>query len=591
MYNSYSAVFITVLLLWFCKISNGNRNKIVVQETNNDGLSKCVENVFSVYHLRYVLLISEKGEEINKIWNTSGSITKITFSGTPLFSKLSVTELIILFLENIEQFENWLTRSENNKFWNPRAKFIISIKQIEMLDRIFEIAWDYYIININVLLSINNTVEVYTYFPYNYKNCNPNLMPKFVLYCDNEIDINMYPDKVPNNLQGCKINVVAILIPPYVINPWGDKSHPSKSGIEVTILHIIAKQFNFTERYLKHGLTNWGFRFANGTYTGLYTYLLTKQADLFFGLAPSQFNEDFDMSLPIVMEETTWWVPSAGLKPAWKNLKRIYQNSVWISILSTLGVTIFLWCLIGKREYKQNAICFLVCWSILLQAATKIPKNLVMKILFIFWVLFSLVLSTSYQSQLINILTNPFYEHQISNVQELLESKILFGFFPRVVQSFFNDPNDPIQKRIVDNFIPCPLSEECVNKTAFQRNFAVVKSSRQVRFLTKKYYLDSNGRSLLYRFKEGVLYQPVYVCRKGFPLLSKINHMSLLLQANGLIEKWDKDIRYVGDVSKAKKLYPLSIMHLSGGFVCLVIGYILAIFVFIIEKLYRKNNK
>lgn len=588
-YNYYCASLITISL-WFCKISNANRNKIVVQESSNNNIVKCAENIFSAYHLRHGLLVTEKGEEINKIWNTTGSITKITFSGTiSLFSKLPFTEFFIIFLENLDQFKIWLNQSINYKFWNPRAKFIVIVKQIEMLVQIFEIAWDYYILNINALLLVNNTVDVYTYFPFNNKNCKPNLMPKMVQFAVDKNDNNMYPYKVPHNLQACKINMLAIIIPPYVMNPWKDPTCPGVSGIEVTILHVIAKQLNFTENYLKHDWKNWGFRLPNGTYTGLYTYLLTRKADLFFGLAPSEFNEFFDMSLPSLMEETPWWVPAARPEPAWKNLKRIYQNSLWISILTTLGLTTFLWCLIGKKEYKQRFICFLICWSVLLQTAAKLPKSLAMKILFISWVLFSLVLCISYQSQLISILTNPFYEHQISNVQELLESKLLYGFFPRVIQSFFNDPKDPIQKRIADNFITCPLTEECVNRTAFQRNFAVVKSLRHVRFLTKKYYLDPNGRSLLYDFKKGTLYQSVYVCRKGFPFLRHINRMLLLLQANGLIDKWDNDIRHAGKVRQEKQLYPLSIMHLSGGFACLLIGYILAIFVFVIENLYRRK--
>lgn len=71
---------------------------------------------------------------------------------------------------------------------------------------------------------------------------------------------------------------------------------------------------------------------------------------------------------------------------------------------------------------------FILILNIIILGSVKLPKTIRMRFLVIFWTIFSLLVATIYQSKLVAILMKPMYEHQISNVREMLDFplKIIF---------------------------------------------------------------------------------------------------------------------------------------------------------------------
>ncbi|GLV61256.1 hypothetical protein CBL_21083, partial [Carabus blaptoides fortunei] len=113
---------------------------------------------------------------------------------------------------------------------------------------------------------------------------------------------------------------------------------------------------------------------------------------------------------------------------------------------------------------------------------------------------------------------------------------------------------------------------------------------RQAIYLMKKYYLHPDGMPMIHGFTEGTLYIPKFLVTAGYPLLEKFDELLLSMQANGLIDKWDKDIASNQAHKDESQLTALSIGHMTLSFVNLLIGFIISLIVFIVEIILKRRK-
>lgn len=59
----------------------------------------------------------------------------------------------------------------------------------------------------------------------------------------------------------------------------------------------------------------------------------------------------------------------------------------------------------------------------------------------------------------------------------------------------------------------------------------------------------------------------------------------MILQAIGLVDKWDKELTFVKKETKFTILKALSLNHMQSAFYLLVIGYFVSSMIFVFEKL------
>ena len=94
--------------------------------------------------------------------------------------------------------------------------------------------------------------------------------------------------------------------------------------------------------------------------------------------------------------------------------------------------------------------------------------------------------------------------------------------------------------------------------------------------------------------KEKFMTLPVVIyVRKGFYLLEQLNEKIEQLQTAGLIEYWHSEIfdkRYL-NIKESNEPKPINIEHLTGGFILLLIGCLIAFCAFIYEILRRLCNR
>lgn len=525
----------------------------------------------------------------NRIYENSVTI----LSNTSFLNTYSKYDAYIMYIRNFEEFNlimDTLTRAFN---WNPRAKFIVLLKENEEINQFFLLSWERYVTNINV---IANNGKIYTYFPFADKTCGENITYELVSTCLSET-VNMFPPKIPLNMNGCNLRIMAFPMIPYVIDIDSSRNEPNLAGLEITILNALSEKMNFTQIYVPCPYKSWGFKDSTGKYQMMFKSLFNNETDIITGMTFGNASHviDFDGSYVYLMDCAVWWVPSAQPLPNWKNLTTIFEGSVWFAMFAIIFLNGFVWWLLGRNKetielYNDLILCLMNSLYSLLQGSIQAPKKLKLRIVFICWLITCVLLFTAHQSSLVSNLTSPIFEHQMSTVEELVKSDLSFGFYPGAANAF--EENNWIFREILKRYQPCPLSLECMNRTAYDRNFAFLRNQRNAKYFIPRYYTLPNGRSMVYQLDisgPGIWVRMHTV--KGLPLLEHLNKYLMLLQSNGLMAKWDSDTTYkILQLESDAEHTALNISHLQGAFFILFIGEILAFLTFICEAILTKTH-
>lgn len=119
--------------------------------------------------------------------------------------------------------------------------------------------------------------------------------------------------------------------------------------------------------------------------------------------------------------------------PEWLGMLSIFQMTTWIVTCFILIVSTISWYIFGRitseeKHHSQFAICLLNSLAVTIcVAVNNRPALSPLRIFFIALTLYSINLTTTYTSKLIDVFTNPPYEDQIDTIAEIVESKLAIG--------------------------------------------------------------------------------------------------------------------------------------------------------------------
>lgn len=138
---------------------------------------------------------------------------------------------------------------------------------------------------------------------------------------------------------------MAYVIPPYVINLKMPREKPAKTGLEVTIIHNVARRMNLTLKFLANPHKHWGYRFSDGSFSMMYKALKERETDIIFGFTygNSSYSKDFDASFCHLGDASIWFFPTAPQMAQWKNLTNIFEKNLWLVIFLMLLVNGIAW--------------------------------------------------------------------------------------------------------------------------------------------------------------------------------------------------------------------------------------------------------
>lgn len=285
--------------------------------------------------------------------------------------------------------------------------------------------------------------------------------------------------------------------------------------------------------------------------------------------------------------------------PSWQALTRSYPLQVWIVIIITWFLSSLFWtCVLGTVSLFESLSKMMSIYSTQPIHWMASIERMSERILVGTMMLLSIVIITGFQSSLYSHLQSPGYYPPINSLRELNESNLtIHCTYTYSCLSIFNYNNqtDPLIKDIGKKSI---LSEGKF-KTNYHSNISLntlYENSSIALILpcdiAKKSLEQISKYSIkLHLINEIIIIMPIYFGggARGCPFFSQLKIILLLFQQNGIaqwldyIEEWKSLMKQSIFEKEPEKLKVFSIVDLQIAFLILIIGEVLAIFLFLIE--------
>lgn len=509
--------------------------------------------------------------------------------------------------------------------WNSRAKFVILLLTEEMIDArkvakdVLQELWRWQIINAVVLLPTSNTqsnestVLVYTWFPYQSPSglCGE---LRNVIHINSWIlnkegghflqNSNLFPEKVPHNLKGCPIRASTFEFYPFVIcDKHGDiRTNASIiDGLEIRLIQSIAERMNMTLLLrIPPGDERGGIQLKNGTWTGLRADIVYGEADIIFASLLRKLEDHlvFDVTVNYFTDRFTWFVARAKSYPRWLGMVRVFDPLTWlVGFLVIILASIFMRFLFSFHTVKHNevshsywkfSLCLSSMWAAFLgEGVPTMPCSLPLRTFFLSMIIYSLAVNTIFQAFFTSYVVNPGLLHQVSNVDELVESDLIYAFY-YVLDKF-------LTKDFLQKLTPRVQCEpfKCLDYVATHDNYATFCGRALLAYIVDG-LVKQEGKHEIYAFRDDSFQlNSVMLLPKGSHLLDRINVVMTRTVEAGLPNQFLKSILDARKIEAGtlaledmKDEYcALSLNHLQGSFFFLLIGLALSLVRFLFELL------
>lgn len=497
--------------------------------------------------------------------------------------------------------------------WDPRGRFLVLITndygafRTVLAKRMLRLLWSFKVLNAVVVMPQQKSALVlYTWFPYQSPRICTHVREVVLNYWLFEnngrflFNSSLFPQKIPQDLKGCNISVSTFEIEPYVILSYSNSEVFPEDGVEGRLFRSVMKKLNLRYKLKVPENEDWGEKLPNNTWTGMKGDLFNNVTELGFGglLLDRELCEVFECTITYLKERLVWHVPRARQVAQWKGFYRVFEKETWMVILVvSIMVALLLWRM--GRIYKETPYSAFSkslshVWAMILGISVpKQPRVSRPRLLFLFWVIYCLHMNAVYLSFLTSFLINPGLEHQVRNVEELVESNLDYGYHS-IFDRYFNDSTDQILVRILSRRKHCDGDgEDCLRRMADRGDFAVLLSSMLVQYKNALKFVDHRGNSLFNRFEDSFLnYDVVMYLTKGSHLLERLNSVIHRTVESGMLEHWWEEMKNTLRLKQAlltvEESSTLSFSHLQSVFVFHLLGLAISFTVFIGEFLYRR---
>lgn len=595
-----------MVIFWICSLTSLALADIASTRQPEHHILDCAVRIHKPRQYFNLLVMYSKSTQSyvdylirNITLSTHVDLYNINFSmDNILRSNLKYTSYMLL-VSNVQEYKDILTVLYESSIWNAHGEYVVVFltsptKEIaNVLEILFQISWDKYVINVDVLINSEDALGIYTYYPYSHQHCGDTFQMELLTWC-NESVIDPFPAKVPLDMHECPISLAANIYPPLVLNPYLTEDNAGKGGSEVSLVYNIVRHMNMRSA-ITAGPTQFSVKFENGSYRGVLSHVAEGRAHLGYGTVFPNMTYFHDMDVTVFYHyvQLSWVVPTALPSKPWTNLVIIFQRTLWYCIIGALLVNVATWCTFGRvikrdrADYARVDQCFFYSWLALLQGGVKLPNTAPMRLLVIFWVLFTLLLASLYQSQLVSVMTQPIYQRQISTTSELVESSLDIVFLGDFLERLENS-NRPVDRELARKGRLLKTAEHIRISRSHQRKYAFMINRGAFKYLLPRNYSYSTGDPAMYSFKEVEFGNPISMFTiKGYPLLGRINQLILRLVESGLFSKWMADAEFYvpkvyGNGDQPKKF---SLDQFLGTFLVLAIGYCIALLSFFVEIL------
>ncbi|XP_069952103.1 ionotropic receptor 21a-like [Cherax quadricarinatus] len=415
------------------------------------------------------------------------------------------------------------------------------------------------------------------------------------------------------SFQGMRVNVSALPFPPY----WDAVEQRDDNGTTVThysgtdylMLHTISKALNFSIFVLP--TSNWQ------EVTDLVEKRVSFIATVIYAVFPQRL-QHYDYSYMFEFASSAFSMAKPGLIPRWQSLYYPLTDHVWLSILLVFLLAPLPFLLIrllggettNPSHLGMGAISFEVFGLLVGQSVTStLSGGSARRLLVAAWIIFAFIMGTAYRSNLTAFLTAPKYPQRVETLAQLVRSgaRVTMPPYGAQYREFFKESDSTDFKTLSERVDIVPTTSEGL-KQAITHKQATIEARRFLELKIAKEFTRADGSSQLYVARESI-----FPGLSGWPIPHDAPYKTVLdrcimaVKESGLYEKWSRDV-----LSEARKmsqtreremtqqhqtpgvtladeasttLKALTIVHMQGPLLLLVLGLVIASFVFFCEFL------
>ncbi|EAA12883.4 AGAP007951-PA, partial [Anopheles gambiae str. PEST] len=413
-------------------------------------------------------------------------------------------------------------------------------------------------------------------------------------------------------------------------------------GLEIELLKAISKAMHFQMVFYETSDADkerWGRLGGNGTLTGIIKEMQEGKAD--FALADlhhTEYNLGFmDLSVPYNTECLTFLTPEALSDNSWKTLILPFNGEMWAGVLLSLFAvgfvfyafsnTLMLKWLRHKKPktnmskssaYDRNKLkklrmipfkrqpepwhdplpandmfdtfsdCIIYTYSMLLLVSLpRIPEKWPLRMLTGWYWVYCVLVVVAYRASFTAILANPIPRVTIDTLQDLAESSVRCGAWGEQNRLFFQMAQDQYSQTIGAKLEHAPNQNEAVEKVSegLYAYYENIYSLRQLRSTRK----SEKARQTLHIMQECAVHMPISIgLGKNSPLKHQVDLYVRALIEGGLTRKWLSDAieQFQSNVEIPPQEAIIDLKKMYAGIVALCFGYVIALFAFVVEKIY-----
>ncbi|XP_070500698.1 ionotropic receptor 21a-like [Chironomus tepperi] len=365
----------------------------------------------------------------------------------------------IVFIDTYESFLNFFEDLSTNIFEYQGFYLIVlttyTYEQYSIMTNIFKFLWTEYIVDVNIIWNTaqnNNEAFMYTYFPFTNFYCGKSYPVQLNQYSFGRW-LNNQSTKFPNkmsNLHTCPLTAAVIQTGPFmrVINKTDGTIQ--LDGIEGTVLSVVSELMNFTLKVIT--TSEQGGFFKNGTATGAGKLITDGIANLSLGYfsMTEERNTYMKPSYIYYTSNLVWIVPNGRLYTSFEKLAKPFTFLTWFCVLVILLGSFVVVFLLNLRShsfrhfvYGRNikTPCLNIANIFFGGSLHALPTRNFARTLIGMFMIYSLVIRSSYQGALFNFMKGDFREEPVNDLRTMIDQDFTFYVVESSVDNVKNLPD------------------------------------------------------------------------------------------------------------------------------------------------------
>ncbi|XP_023951912.2 uncharacterized protein LOC112055859 [Bicyclus anynana] len=515
-------------------------------------------------------------------------------------SRLQQTKVYIISTLNVRQFTSSITQLAREVGWNPKARFLITIKEFEkeQILEIFKTLLSHNIFNALFVNEDNNEItKVYSYFPFDDQKCGQVSLDIIKEEdCDYVDTIEDYYKSLEIKYKNCSIVVTASEdMVNFIFRSNQLYSYLGKNaeGIEEYMLRNIAKLENLKIEYILGGDDKrYGIILPNHTVTGVLGYLQNDNVSIAGGgfFLIRNRADLFDFIWGYNYATICLFTPAFG-KENWKNVYREFSTLTWMLIVFSFFFTSTLIIVVRKyilRKEDDKLVLLIKVWGYIFgHTDYGLYQGRKTRIIILIWIWFTYFIASFYNTAYYSLLTR-------IDVEKMQQK-------PANLESFHLKPclTDTIRTLFKYNFNEILPANRYKNCNYTQMALDSVANSNDLYALEMEYgyrlreyrYIDKEGNYKLEmtRFSGDMVF--ALYTKRGFPLLQKFQRYAFYHFESGILQNHLNEIFHSIHIfhQHYKSEYTNSrLTDYRIHFCVLFLGYFISTICFIME-VYKRN--